>query len=174
MHAVAMPTALRLHRYDMRPARSSATLATSDDRRAAARVAGPQPESPIAGALAGLAWPELQSLVVASDALLAELGGLDAWIAQLADWELDRRAGLRFPGPPPAIAIPQELRVASVVALTLLRDGYAESGGPDCVRIVVLLDAIIGTLPDRETLQCRPYRRPLHGATGKRTRPAAA
>jgi len=174
MHAVAMPTALRSHRYDMRPARSSATLATSDDRRAVARSAGQQTESAIAGALAELARPELQTLVATSSVLLPEAGALRAWIAQLADWELHRRAGSQLPARPPAAVVPQAERVASVVALTMVRDGYAESGGSDCARVVTLLDAIIWTLPARDMLRCTPCRCGPHGATDRRSRPAAA
>ena len=100
----------------------------------------------IADALAKLARAELQNLVVAASALPAEASDSLSWITHLADWELNRRAGLRVRAQPPDAAIPSERRVTSVVVVTMLRDGYAESGGTGSAWVVALLDAIVRAL----------------------------
>ncbi len=85
-------------------------------------------------------------MVVAAGALLAEAPDLLSWTTHLADWELNRRAGSRVRAQPPDAAIAPEECATSVVAVTMLRDGYAESGGAGSARVVALLDAIVQAL----------------------------
>ena len=107
---------------------------------------------PIAAALAQLEENELHALVVAANQLVLMAAGLLSWIEHLADWELNRRAGLDFPLQPPQAAIPPEEDAESVVAATMMRDGFAEGGGDDENPVVVLFDAIVGALIGRERL----------------------
>jgi hypothetical protein len=101
---------------------------------------------PLATALAELQETELRALVVAANELVLMAAGLLSWIEHLADWELNRRSGLDFPLRPPDAAIPPEEDAESIVAATMLRDGFAEGGGRQDAPVVALFDAIVGAL----------------------------
>lgn len=101
---------------------------------------------PLATALADLQEAELRALVVAANELVLMAAGLLSWIEHLADWELNRRSGLDFPLQPPDAAIPPEEDAESIVAATMLRDGFAEGGGNPQDPVVALFDAIVGAL----------------------------
>jgi hypothetical protein len=108
---------------------------------------------PVANALAELAEAELRAMVVVANELVLEAPDLLLWMEHLADWERNRRAGLDFPLQPPDAAIPPEERAESVVAVTILRDGFTEGSWADSVPVVALFDAIIGVLAGRESRQ---------------------
>jgi len=97
---------------------------------------------PIADALAELEEHELNALVVAANELVLMAAGLLSWIEHLADWELNRRSGLDLPLRPPGDAISPEEGADSIVAATMIRDGFAEGGGEHTTPVVVLFDAI--------------------------------
>jgi hypothetical protein len=137
----------------MTRARSSVTSATSDDRRAMARSADERARSAIAGALARLAQAELRALVVAANALRLYAADLLSWRPRLADREHSRRTGLHLPAQPPEAAMPPAGHVAGAVAVTALRDGYADSGGGHCARAVALMGANARTLTAGARLQ---------------------
>ena len=101
---------------------------------------------PLATALAELQEAELRALVVAANELVLMAAGLLSWIEQLADRELNRRSGLNLPLQPPDAAIPPEEDAESIVAATMLRDGFAEGGGRQQDPVVALFDAIVGAL----------------------------
>jgi hypothetical protein len=101
---------------------------------------------PLAAALAELDEPELRALVVAANELVLMAAGLLSWIEHLADWEINRRSGLDFPLQPPDAAIPPEEGAESIVAATMMRDGFAEGGGNLAAPVVALFDAIVGAL----------------------------
>jgi hypothetical protein len=100
----------------------------------------------IADALAELAEAELRAMVVAANELVLEAAGLLLWMEHLADWELNRRVGLSLPLQSPEAAIPPEERAESVVAVTMLRDGFAEGSWADSAPVVALFDAIVAAL----------------------------
>jgi hypothetical protein len=102
----------------------------------------------IADALAELAEAELRAMVVAANELVLEAAGLLLWMEHLADWELNRRVGLSLPLQSPEAAIPPEERAESVVAVTMLRDGFAEGSWADSAPVVALFDAIVGALTE--------------------------
>ena len=108
---------------------------------------------PVAVALAGLEEKELRALVLAANELVLMAAGLLSWIEHLADWELNRRSGVDFPLQPPDAAIPPEEGAESVVAATMMRDGFAEGVGEDAHPVVALFDAIVGALTGASTLQ---------------------
>ena len=99
---------------------------------------------PLANALAELREAELRALVVAANELVLMAAGLLSWIEHLADWELNRRSGLDFPLQPPEAAITPEEGADSIVAATMMRDGFADGQQTDPV--VALFDAIVGAL----------------------------
>jgi hypothetical protein len=101
---------------------------------------------PVADALAELTESELRALAVTANELVLEAAGLLVWMEHLADWELKRRAGSFFPLQSPDAAIPPAERADSVVALTTLRDGFAEGSWADSVPVLALFDAIAGVL----------------------------
>jgi len=103
---------------------------------------------PIADALADLEEHELNALVVAANELVLMAAGLLSWIEHLADWELNRRSGLDFPLRPPGDAISPEEGADSIVAATMIRDGFAEGGGEHTTPVVVLFDAIVAVLAE--------------------------
>jgi hypothetical protein len=107
----------------------------------------------VADALADLADAELKAVVVAANELLLVAAGLLSWVEHAADWELKRRAGLNFPLQPPAAAIPPDATIDSVVAATMIRDGFAESSGQESHPVVALFDAIVNAINGREVLQ---------------------
>ena len=69
----------------------------------------------------------------------------------LADWELNRRSGTDFPLQPPDAAITPGENADSIVAATMMRDGFAESRDGTSDRVIALFDAIVGVLGDRST-----------------------
>jgi hypothetical protein len=79
--------------------------------------------------------------------------GLLSWVEHLADWETNRRRGLDYPLQSPGAAIPPEEQVASVIAATMLRDGFADGSGEESGPVVALFDAIVGALNHCERLQ---------------------
>lgn len=101
---------------------------------------------PVVAALAQLEETELRALVLAANELVLMAAGLLSWIEHLADWELNRRSGLQFPLQPPAAAIPPEEGAESIVAATMMRDGFAEGSGDAAEPVVALFDAIVGAL----------------------------
>ncbi len=101
---------------------------------------------PLANALAELREAELRALVVAANELVLMAAGLLSWIEHLADWELNRRSGLDFPLQPPEAAITPEEGADSIVAATMMRDGFADGGGDQADPVVALFDAIVGAL----------------------------
>lgn len=101
---------------------------------------------PVSDALAELAEAELQAVVVAANELVLEAAGLLLWMEHLVDWELNRRVGMTLPLQPPSAAILPEERVESVVAVTMLRDGFEEGSWADSAPVVALFDAIVGAL----------------------------
>jgi hypothetical protein len=101
--------------------------------------------APIMAALRELEDNELHALVVAANELVLMAAGLLSWIEHIADWELNRRSGLDFPLQPPDVAIPPEEDAESVVAATMMRDGFAD-GGTTAGPVVALFDAIVGVL----------------------------
>jgi len=106
---------------------------------------------PVAAALADLEETELHALVVAANELVLMAAGLLSWIEHLADWELNRRSGLDFPLQPPDAAIPPEEGADSIVAATMMRDGFAEGSGREEDPVVTLFDAIVGALAGKQT-----------------------
>ena len=102
----------------------------------------------VADALAELAEAELRNMVLAANELVLEAAGLLLWMEHLADWELNRRAGVGVPLQPPDAAILPEERTESVVAVTMLRDGFAEGSWADSAPVVALFDAIVGALTE--------------------------
>ena len=128
---------------------------------------------PVADALAKLAEAELRAMVVAANELMLEAAGLLLWMEHLADWELNRRGGLVSRLQPPYAAILPEEHVESVVAMTMLRDGFEEGSWADSAPVVALFDAIIGALtgprPDVDGGGGR-HSTPLH-AVGSRRQP---
>ena len=111
---------------------------------------------PVVDALSELADAELKAVVVAANELLLVAAGLLSWVEHVADWELHRRAGLDFPLQLPDAAIPPEATVDSVVAATMIRDGFAESSGQESHPVVTLFDAIVGAINGCEGLQAVP------------------
>jgi hypothetical protein len=108
---------------------------------------------PVAAALSDLEENELRALVVAANELVLMAAGLLSWIEHIADWELQRRSGLEFPLQPPEAAIPPEEGAESVVAATMMRDGFAEgSEGGEANPVVALFDAIVDALTGPRTL----------------------
>ena len=108
---------------------------------------------PVAAALSNLEENELRALVVAANELVLMAAGLLSWIEHIADWELHRRSGLQFPLQPPEAAIPPEEGAESVVAATMMRDGFAEgSEGGEANPVVTLFDAIVDALTGPRTL----------------------
>lgn len=101
---------------------------------------------PVAEALAALEESELRALVVAANELMLMAAGLLSWIEHLADWELNRRSGLDFPLQPPDAAIAPEEGPESIVAATMMRDGFAEGRGGSAEPVVALFDAIVDAL----------------------------
>ena len=101
---------------------------------------------PVAAALAALEDSELRALVVAANELVLMAAGLLSWIEHLADWELNRRSGLDFPLQPPDAAIAPEEGAESIVAATMMRDGFADANGDNAEPVVALFDAIVGAL----------------------------
>lgn len=101
---------------------------------------------PVADALADLAEAELRALKVAVNELLLMAAGFLTWVEHLTDWELNRRAGLEAPMQPPGASIEPEEHVESIVAATMLRDGFAEGSGQESHPVVALFDAIVGAL----------------------------
>jgi hypothetical protein len=107
---------------------------------------------PVADALAELAEAELRALVVAANELVLIAAGLLTWVEHLADWEINRRAGLHIPLKPPDTAIPRAENVDSIVAATMLRDGFADGRDEASDPVVALFDAIVGALNGCEGL----------------------
>jgi hypothetical protein len=105
---------------------------------------------PIAAALSELEENELQALVVAANELVLMAAGLLSWIEHLADWELNRRSGLDFPLQPPEVAIPPEEDAESIVAATMMRDGFVD-GGSGAGAVASLFDAIVGALTGKDS-----------------------
>jgi hypothetical protein len=104
----------------------------------------------VVAALGELAETELKALVVAANELVLATTGLLSWVDHLADWELNRRAGVDFPLQPPSMAIPPEESIESVVAVTMLRDGFADGSWADSAPVVALFNAIVEALPGAE------------------------
>ena len=107
----------------------------------------------VADALSELADAELKAVVLAAHEMLLVAAGLLSWVEHVADWEFNRRAGLELPLQPPDAAIPPEATIDSVVAATMIRDGFAESSGQESHPVVALFDAIIGAINRCEGLQ---------------------
>lgn len=101
---------------------------------------------PVAEALAALEESELRALVVAANELMLMAAGLLSWIEHLADWELNRRSGLDFPLQPPDAAIGPEEGAESIVAATMMRDGFADASRDNAEPVVALFDAIVEAL----------------------------
>ena len=101
---------------------------------------------PVTDALAALAEAELRAVVVAVNEFMLEAAGLLLWIEHLADWEMSRRVGLGLPLKPPDASILPEERVESIVAVTMLRDGFEEGSWADSAPVVALFDAIVAAL----------------------------
>ena len=96
-------------------------------------------------ALSGLAETELESLIVAANELVLMAAGLLSWIEHIADWELSRRAGMDIQLMPPGATIRLSEVADSIVAVTMLRDGYQDAGSATRP-VVALLDAIVDSI----------------------------
>ena len=107
----------------------------------------------VADALAELADTELRALTIAANELLLMAAGLLSWVEHLADWELNRRAGLDTPLQPPEAAIAPTEQIDSIVAATIMRDGFAEGSAQESHPVVALFDAIVGALNRCEGLR---------------------
>jgi hypothetical protein len=104
----------------------------------------------VADALAELAESELRAMVVAANELVLMAAGLLSWMEHLADWELNRRSGTDLPLQPPGAAIPPEENADSIVAATMIRDGFA-GRGETSDHMVALFEAIVGVLAGSAT-----------------------
>jgi hypothetical protein len=106
----------------------------------------------VIAALADVADADLHALIWTVNSLPQLASGLFAWIEHIADWEINRRAGLEFPLQPPDAAIPPEEDARSIAAAVTMREQVADDldhADP----LVALFDAILGALTGRESLQ---------------------
>jgi len=106
---------------------------------------------PVADALAQLEDGELRALVEAANEMVLMAAGFLSWIEHIADWELNRRAGLRFPLQPPDAAIPAEDEARSIAAALLIREQIADRD--EVQSLATLFDAVLGALTGRRSLQ---------------------
>jgi hypothetical protein len=100
----------------------------------------------VADALADLADAELHALVDAADEFMLFAAGFMSWVEHLANWEINRRAGLDFPMHPPRIAIPPDEHASSVAAAAMLRERFAQSPRREGDPIVGLFEAVVDAL----------------------------
>lgn len=108
---------------------------------------------PVANAVAELDDGQLHALIEAANDLVLMAAGLLSWIEHLADWELNRRAGMHFPLQPPDAAIAPEEDETSIAAAILLRDQFTMHRVDDDDPMPALFDAVVGILTGRERLQ---------------------
>lgn len=108
---------------------------------------------PVASAVAELDDGQLHALIEAANDLVLMAAGLLSWIEHLADWELNRRAGMHFPLQPPDAAIAPEEDETSIAAAILLRDQFTKHRTHDDDPMPALFDAVVGILTGRERLQ---------------------
>ena len=102
---------------------------------------------PIADAIAKLAEDELHAIVMVADEAARMAAGLVSWMEHLADCEVNRRAGLDFDLQQPLLAaIPPHERVDTVIAATMIRDGFAARRGTVPDHVIDFLDAIVDTV----------------------------
>jgi hypothetical protein len=107
---------------------------------------------PVTAALAELEDMELRALVDAANELVLVAAGLLLWVEHIADWEINRRAGLELPLQPPNAAIPPEEDEHSIAAAAIIRAHVADSRD-ETDPMVALFDAILGALTGRGSLQ---------------------
>jgi hypothetical protein len=107
---------------------------------------------PVVAALTELDEAELRALIHAVNGVPPIASGLLSRIERIADWELNRRAGLEFPPQPPDAAIPPEEDAHSIAAAVMMREQIVD-GRDEADPLVALFDAILGALTERESLQ---------------------
>ena len=101
---------------------------------------------PIADAAAKLAADELRAIVIVTNEAARMASGLLSWMEHLADCELNRRAGQDFTLQPPHTAIPPRETTDTIIAATMIRDGFVERRGNVPRHVLTLLDEVVDTL----------------------------
>lgn len=101
---------------------------------------------PITDAVAKLAEDELRTIILVTNEVTMMASGLLSWMEHLADCELNRRAGEDFNLQPPHTAIPPRETTDTIIAATMIRDGFVEHRGKVPRRVITLLDEVVDTL----------------------------
>jgi hypothetical protein len=103
----------------------------------------------VAAALAELKEAELHALVETANELVLIAAGLLSWVEHLADWEINRRAGLELPLQAPHTAIPPEEGADSIAAARRMRDQFAQGPTDESPNVAALFDAVVEALGGR-------------------------
>jgi hypothetical protein len=103
----------------------------------------------VAAALSELKEAELDALVETANELVLIAAGLLSWVEHLADWEINRRAGMTEPLKAPETAIAPDEGENSIAAAILMRDQFAEDATDEGANFAALFDAVVGALGGR-------------------------
>jgi len=104
---------------------------------------------PVVIALVELEDKELRALVTAANEMMDVAAGFLSWVEHLANWELDRRAGLVSPLQPPKANIPPEEDAKRIAAALMMKEQIADRA--EAQPFAELFDAVLGALTRSES-----------------------
>jgi len=105
---------------------------------------------PVAAALARLDHVELRALGVELHELLHVAPDFVWWVARLANWEINRRAGLDARWPPdPATVIPPSVDAGRIVPAMMMRDKFAPEPARNTPNLAAFFGTIVGAITGR-------------------------
>lgn len=105
---------------------------------------------PLAATLARLDHVELRALGSDLHELLHVAPDFVWWVARLANWETNRRAGLDARWPPdPDGAAASSADAGRIVPAMMMRDKFAQEPARDTPNLAAFFDVVIGTITGR-------------------------